>query len=452
MPTLLSVNVGPAQGRRLAGQDRCTPASGRSRSTGRGWCAGSTSTATGRATWRPRRRAAGRARLPDPSPTSYWQQHFGRDDFEYGQFGENFTVDGLADDEVCIGDRYRIGEAEFEVTQPRVTCYRVGLRFGEPADARAAGRPSPARLLPAGHHRGPGPGRRRDRPDPDRARSADRRRRSTRCSTCPTATTQQLRAALRHPGAQPGLAGSFRDLLDRGRRPRDRPRRAERPGRPGPASGSCGSTGSSARAPRDLGLPAPADGAAARRRPGRASTSRCGSPAPATRPRCAATRCPPARTRHATGSASSASRTAWSAATCTPRLRAGARAGRRRAARRLRPRPRTPPGAADLRRRRRHPGPGDAAPAGGRARASADVWWLHRARDRASTPSPPRRTRCWHTLPHAHEHVFYSAATPADPAAATLGASGRPPDGGVLAELGLPADATRLPLRARPRS
>ena len=62
----------------------------------------------------------------------YWQRHFGRADFEYGQFGENLTVDGLPDDEVCIGDRYRIGEAEFEVTQPRVTCYRVGLRLGEP--------------------------------------------------------------------------------------------------------------------------------------------------------------------------------------------------------------------------------------------------------------------------------------------------------------------------------
>jgi ferredoxin-NADP reductase/MOSC domain-containing protein YiiM len=62
----------------------------------------------------------------------HWQQYFGRDDFGYGQFGENLTVDGLADDKVCIGDRYRIGEAEFEVTQPRVTCYRVGLRLGEP--------------------------------------------------------------------------------------------------------------------------------------------------------------------------------------------------------------------------------------------------------------------------------------------------------------------------------
>jgi ferredoxin-NADP reductase/MOSC domain-containing protein YiiM/ferredoxin len=62
----------------------------------------------------------------------HWQQHFGRDDLSYGRFGENLTVDGMADDEVCIGDRYRIGEAEFEVTQPRVTCYRVGMRLGEP--------------------------------------------------------------------------------------------------------------------------------------------------------------------------------------------------------------------------------------------------------------------------------------------------------------------------------
>jgi ferredoxin-NADP reductase/MOSC domain-containing protein YiiM/ferredoxin len=62
----------------------------------------------------------------------HWQRHFGRDDFSYGQFGENLTVDGLPDSDVCIGDRYRIGEAEFEVTQPRVTCYRVGLRLGEP--------------------------------------------------------------------------------------------------------------------------------------------------------------------------------------------------------------------------------------------------------------------------------------------------------------------------------
>jgi ferredoxin-NADP reductase/MOSC domain-containing protein YiiM len=62
----------------------------------------------------------------------HWARHLGRNDFDYGQFGENLTVDGLPDSEVCIGDRYQIGDAEFEVTQPRVTCYRVGLRLGEP--------------------------------------------------------------------------------------------------------------------------------------------------------------------------------------------------------------------------------------------------------------------------------------------------------------------------------
>ena len=62
----------------------------------------------------------------------YWERELGRSDFVHGQFGENFTVDGLADDEVCIGDRYRIGEAIFEVTQPRVTCYRVGIRMNDP--------------------------------------------------------------------------------------------------------------------------------------------------------------------------------------------------------------------------------------------------------------------------------------------------------------------------------
>lgn len=62
----------------------------------------------------------------------FWQNQFGRSDFTYGQFGENFTVEGLSDAEVCIGDRYRIGRALFEVTQPRVTCYRVGIRLNEP--------------------------------------------------------------------------------------------------------------------------------------------------------------------------------------------------------------------------------------------------------------------------------------------------------------------------------
>src|SRR5271167_4723340 len=62
----------------------------------------------------------------------YWETQLQRHDFQYGQFGENLTVEGLPDDEVCIGDRYRIGNALFEVSQPRVTCYRVGIRMNNP--------------------------------------------------------------------------------------------------------------------------------------------------------------------------------------------------------------------------------------------------------------------------------------------------------------------------------
>ena len=74
----------------------------------------------------------------------YWEERLGRSGFTHGQFGENFTVEGLADDEVCIGDRYRIGTTLFEVTQPRTTCYRVGIRMDEPQMAAlltSSGRP-----------------------------------------------------------------------------------------------------------------------------------------------------------------------------------------------------------------------------------------------------------------------------------------------------------------------
>jgi MOSC domain-containing protein YiiM/ferredoxin-NADP reductase len=74
----------------------------------------------------------------------YWQERLGRTDFVHGQLGENFTIEGLPDDAACIGDRYRIGSAVFEVTQPRVTCYRVGIRMNEPRMAAlltSSGRP-----------------------------------------------------------------------------------------------------------------------------------------------------------------------------------------------------------------------------------------------------------------------------------------------------------------------
>src|SRR5262245_30556608 len=74
----------------------------------------------------------------------HWQQQLKRTDFVHGQFGENFTIEGLPDDTVCIGDRFQIGSALFEVTQPRVTCYRVGIRTDEPrmpALLTSSGRP-----------------------------------------------------------------------------------------------------------------------------------------------------------------------------------------------------------------------------------------------------------------------------------------------------------------------
>jgi|KBSMisStandDraft_5_1062788.scaffolds.fasta_scaffold00276_34 MOSC domain-containing protein YiiM/ferredoxin-NADP reductase len=74
----------------------------------------------------------------------HWERELGRTELTHGQFGENFTIDGLPDDEVCIGDRFRIGAAVFEVTQPRTTCYRVGIRLDEPRMAAlltGSGRP-----------------------------------------------------------------------------------------------------------------------------------------------------------------------------------------------------------------------------------------------------------------------------------------------------------------------
>src|SRR5262245_7265666 len=74
----------------------------------------------------------------------HWQEQLKRTDFVFGQFSENFTIEGLPDDVVCIGDRYQIGSTLFEVTQPRVTCYRVGIRMNEPrmpALLTSSGRP-----------------------------------------------------------------------------------------------------------------------------------------------------------------------------------------------------------------------------------------------------------------------------------------------------------------------
>ncbi|MBO0850128.1 MAG: MOSC domain-containing protein, partial [Pseudonocardia sp.] len=142
----------------------------------------------------------------------YWQRHFGRDDFGYGQFGENLSVDGLADDEVCIGDRYRIGEAEFEVTQPRVTCYRVGLRLGEPElPALLVGHHRPGfymRVIREGHIQA-GDQIIKTRTGPGALTVAD----TDALLYLPHRDPAKLRLATQIPALSPGWQQSFRDLL-----------------------------------------------------------------------------------------------------------------------------------------------------------------------------------------------------------------------------------------------
>jgi MOSC domain-containing protein YiiM len=63
----------------------------------------------------------------------YWEQELGRSPFPYGQFGENFTVSGMPDETVHVGDVFRIGTALLQVTQPRVPCFKLGIKMGDPA-------------------------------------------------------------------------------------------------------------------------------------------------------------------------------------------------------------------------------------------------------------------------------------------------------------------------------
>ena len=142
----------------------------------------------------------------------YWEHFLARGDFSFGQFGENFTVDGLLDEEVCIGDRYRIGDAVFEVTQPRVTCYRVGIRMNEPR--------MPALLV---EHRRPGfyfrvlQGGEVGAGD-DIVKVADGPERSTVAEIdallyLPGHSRGQLERALRIPALSRGWQGSFQTML-----------------------------------------------------------------------------------------------------------------------------------------------------------------------------------------------------------------------------------------------
>lgn len=143
----------------------------------------------------------------------YWERYLGRNDFTFGQFSENLTIEGLPDDEVCIGDRYRIGSALFEVTQPRVTCYRVGIRMEEPQMA----------ALLVSHHRpgyyfrvleegeiGAGDEINKVGDGPERMSVTE----MDALLYLPGHSRSQLERSLRIPALSPGWKGSLRALMD----------------------------------------------------------------------------------------------------------------------------------------------------------------------------------------------------------------------------------------------
>ncbi len=142
----------------------------------------------------------------------FWKTYLNRDDLAPGHFGENFTVTGLADDEVCIGDRYRIGDAEFEVTQPRVTCFRIGLRLNEPEMPNLlVARHRPGfyfRVITEGHVRA-GDDIVRTRRGRHELSVAD----VDALLYLPDRNIEQLRKVVDVPALSPGWQQSFKDML-----------------------------------------------------------------------------------------------------------------------------------------------------------------------------------------------------------------------------------------------
>ena len=370
----------------------------------------------------------------------YWQDQLGRDDFTSGQFGENFTVQGLADDQVCIGDRYRIGGAVFEVTQPRVTCFRVGIRMDDPRmPALLVSRHRPGfyfRVLTEGPvEAGQEIVKLASGPEGMTVAEMDA------LLYLPGHPRQQLLRALRIPALSGGWKASFQEMLDQ----------------PGQTAGNAGLTDASpppawpgfrpltvTRTEREsdtvvsLRLADPAGGSLPAARPGQFLTLRL-HPDPAGRPllRSYSLSGPPGardyrisvkREEHGAGS-----RFLHTRVRAGDLLEAAA-----------------PRGTFTLR-------PGQAPvlliSAGVGAtpvlamlhslaavRSSRDIWWLHGARSRADEPFAAESRALLAALPGAHRHICYSSPGPDDVPGRDYDTAGRL-TAPVLAALDLPRDA-----------
>ena len=370
----------------------------------------------------------------------YWQDQLGRADFSYGQFGENFTVRGLADDEVCIGDRYRIGGAVFEVTQPRVTCFRVGIRLDDPR--------IPALLV--SHHR---PGF-YFRVLTEGAVQAGQE--IVKLSAGPEQMTvaeidallylpghprQQVLRALRIPALSSGWKASFREILDQPAGPAGNAGLTEAsppPAWPGFRPLTVTAISQESDTVASLHLADPQGGKLPAARPGQFLTLRL-HPDPAGTPLLrsyslsgapgeAEYRISVKREQHGAGSQF---------------LHTRVRAGDVLEAA-------APRGTFTL---RAGTGPVLLVSAGvgatpvlamlhalAAARSSRDIWWLHGSRSRADEPFAAESRSLLAALPAAHRHICYSSPGPGDVQGRDYDTAGRL-SAPVLAALDLPRDA-----------
>ncbi len=370
----------------------------------------------------------------------YWQDHLNRGDFGYGQFGENFTVQGLADDQVCIGDRYRIGGAVFEVTQPRVTCFRVGIRLDDPR--------MPALLV--SHHR-PGfylrvlaEGAVRAGQEIIKLASGPEGMTVAEIDALlylPGHPRQQVLRALRIPALSRGWKASFQEILDQPAEPAGNAGLTEAsppPAWPGFRPLAVIATGPESGTVTSFHLAAPGGGSVPAALPGQFLTPRL-RPDPGRRPLLRSYslsgapgadeyRISVKREQHGAGSQF-----------LHTRVRAG---GALEAA--------APRGTFILR-----PGPAPvllisagvgATPvlamlhALAAARSGRDIWWLHGARSRADEPFAAESRSLLAALPAAHRHICYSRPEPGDVQGRDYHTAGRL-SAPVFAALDVPRDA-----------